>query len=259
MINTNETPRPRKTKAAPEQTGTSGASDSLGASIQGAADPGALALVQAQNVGRTYKSGESLVVALASATCVIRSGDRIALVGPSGSGKSTLLHLMAGLDTPTSGTIEWPALGDRDTLRPSKIAFVFQMPSLLAPLTAVENVELPLLLGGAGEKEARVAALGALERIELAEIADKLPEELSGGQAQRVAVARALAYRPKVIFADEPTGQLDHTTAEHLLAVWLAALDGADTALVVATHDLAVAGSMRSVWHMQHGNLEVIN
>lgn len=216
-------------------------------------------LVRAQNVGRTYKSGETSVVALASATCIIRPKDRIALTGPSGSGKSTLLHLMAGLDTPTSGTLEWPAMGDRDTLRPSQVAFVFQMPSLLAPLSAVENVELPLLLGGASEKEARRAALDALERIELAEIADKLPEELSGGQAQRVAVARALAYGPKLILADEPTGQLDHTTAEHLLSVWLGALEGTDTALVVATHDPAVAGSMSTIWQMQHGNLEVGN
>jgi ABC-type lipoprotein export system ATPase subunit len=214
-------------------------------------------LIEAQDVGRTYGSGHAAVIALASATCEVRPVDRIALVGPSGSGKSTLLHLMGGLDTPTSGSLEWPALGARVTLRPSKVAFVFQMPSLLPALTAVENVALPLLLAGAREKEAHEAALAALVRIDLAEIAARLPEELSGGQMQRVAVARALVAEPRVIFADEPTGQLDHATAAHLLDVWLSALDGTDTALVVATHDPLVAGRMSSVWHMAHGHLRV--
>lgn len=216
-------------------------------------------LVYAENVGRTYSKGNASVVALLNATCSVKSRDRIALVGRSGSGKSTLLHLMAGLDTPTSGTLAWPAFGPRDTLRPSKVAIVFQTPSLLAPLTAVENVELPLLLGGVREREARTAALDALERIELGDIADKLPEELSGGQAQRVAVARALAYRPKIIFADEPTGQLDHMTAGHLLDVLFASLEGTDTALVIATHDPLVAERMRHIWRMQHGHLEIEN
>lgn len=215
------------------------------------------ALVLVQGVGRTYGQEQTTVVAVAEATCAVRPGDRIALVGPSGSGKSTLLHIMAGLDTPTSGTVEWPALGARDTLRPSKVALVFQMPSLLTPLTALENVAIPLLLGGAGEKEALMAARDALKRIELEEIADKLPEELSGGQAQRVAVARALVYKPKVIFADEPTGQLDHATAQRLLDVWLSALDGTDTALIIATHDPLVSGRMKRQWRMEHGILKV--
>jgi putative ABC transport system ATP-binding protein/lipoprotein-releasing system ATP-binding protein len=178
-------------------------------------------------------------------------------VGPSGSGKSTLLHLIGGLDAPSSGEISWPALGKRETLRPEKVAFVFQSPSLLAPLSVVENVEMPLLLGGADTGLAREAALGALSRIELADIANKLPEELSGGQAQRVAMARALAYRPRLILADEPTGQLDHPTAQRLFDALLSSLEDTDTTLVVATHDLAVAGLMRRVWRMQHGVLEV--
>ena len=132
---------------------------------------------------------------------------------------------------------------------------MFQMPSLLAALTAVENVEIPLLLGGIREREARLAALDALARLDLGEITEKLPEELSGGQAQRVAMARALAYNPRVIFADEPTGQLDHATASHLLDTLLAALEGTGTALVIATHDPLVAGRMSTVWQMQHGRL----
>lgn len=214
-------------------------------------------LFQIENGGRTYALGQKQVVALASATCAVMTRDRIALVGPSGSGKSTLLHLMGGLDTPTSGTITWPALGSREKLRPMMVGLVFQMPSLLAPLTVVENVEIPLLLGQESVEKARAYALEALERIGLLSIADKLPEELSGGQAQRVAVARALASRPKIILADEPTGQLDHPTAQHLFDVLLDSLEGTDTALVVATHDMAVAERMDTVWHMQHGKLEV--
>lgn len=214
-------------------------------------------LVDAQNIGRTYRRGNTSVVALISATCRVVAGSRIALVGRSGSGKSTLLHLMGGLDIPTTGIISWPALGKRETLRPAKIAFVFQMPSLLPSLTAVENVELPLLLGNAPPNVARMAAMEALEKIQLEAIAYKLPEELSGGQAQRVAVARALAYRPKLILADEPTGQLDRSTAQFLLDVLLDTLKNTDTALVVATHDLSIAERLDSQWDIQQGKLTI--
>src|SRR3981081_3268201 len=183
--------------------------------------------------GRVYIHGTASLVALVSVTCTIRSGDRVALVGRSGSGKSTLLHLLAGLDTPTSGTISWPALGARETLRPAKIGVVFQSQSLLAPLTVLENVEIPLLLQQVNGREARKAAVDALERVQLSSLSEKLPEELSGGQAQRVAVARALASHPQLILADEPTGQLDHPTAQHLFDVLLDSLDGTYTALVV--------------------------
>jgi ABC-type lipoprotein export system ATPase subunit len=214
-------------------------------------------LVEAREVGRTYDQGGVPVVALVRASCNVCPKDRIALVGPSGSGKSTLLHLMGGLDRPTTGTVSWPALGPAETLRPEKIALVFQVPSLLPALSAVENVEIPLLLGQQPGDVASAAALAALERIGLGAVAHKLPEELSGGQAQRVAMARALAYRPALILADEPTGQLDHPTAQHLFDVLLAALAGTDTALVIATHDLSVAARMDRVWQMDHGVLEV--
>jgi putative ABC transport system ATP-binding protein/lipoprotein-releasing system ATP-binding protein len=184
-------------------------------------------------------------------------GDRIAITGPSGSGKSTLLYLMGGLETVTSGSLIWPALGPIQGLRPAKVAFVFQVPSLLVALTVIENIELPLLLDNVDKKIARQAALAALERLDLSGIADNLPEELSGGQAQRVAMARALASQSKLILADEPTGQLDHPTAQHLFDILLAAIDGTDTALVVATHDQAVANRLHTIWHMHHGILEI--
>jgi putative ABC transport system ATP-binding protein/lipoprotein-releasing system ATP-binding protein len=214
-------------------------------------------LVRMDQVSRSYLRGETSVVALASATCTVLPGERIALMGPSGSGKSTLLHLLGGLDRPTSGNLSWPALGPCETLRPEKVGLVFQMPSLLPSLTVVENVEIPLLLGQESAAKARAAALAALERIGLGFIAEKLPEELSGGQAQRIAVARALITQPKLLLADEPTGQLDHPTAQQLFDVLLAALEGTETALVVATHDQSVAERMKTVWHMEHGILEV--
>jgi ABC-type lipoprotein export system ATPase subunit len=213
--------------------------------------------VSMKNAGRTYLQGKVPVQVLTSITGAVVPGDRIAVVGPSGSGKSTLLHLMGGLDTPTSGSISWPELGPKGDLRPKKIGFIFQTESLLAPLTVLENVELPLLLEDVKPSEARVAAITALKDIDLETIADKLPEELSGGQAQRVAVARALSSRPKLILADEPTGQLDHPTAQRLFDVLLASIEDGDTALIVATHDPAIARRMRTTWHLRHGRLEV--
>ena len=134
----------------------------------------------------------------------------------------------------------------------------FQTPSWLAPLAAVGNVEVALLLLDIPAKSARVMALDALMRIDLGEVADKLPEELSGGQGQRVAMARAIATAPRLVLADEPTGQLDHPTAQHLFDVLLAALAGTGTALVVATHDQAIAERMRATWNIQYGVLETL-
>jgi len=212
-------------------------------------------VAEAIDVGRVFGANGSEVVALQHATCRIQRGDRIALVGPSGSGKSTLLHLLAALDEPTTGTVTWPALGERGTLRPSKISFVFQTESLLAPLTVLENIEVPRLLAGSNANEARNDASEILGALDLGALADKLPEEISGGQAQRAAVARSLITRPALILADEPTGQLDHHTAAHLLDLLLRRLEGSDTALVIATHDPVVAGRMKIQWTMDHGVL----
>jgi ABC-type lipoprotein export system ATPase subunit len=212
-------------------------------------------LAEAVGAGRVFGTNQSKVVALKHATCRIERGDRIALVGPSGSGKSTLLHLLAGLDLPTSGTVRWPALGERETLRPSKVSFVFQTESLLAPLTVLENIEVPQLLIGSNPDEARADAALILRALDLAELADKLPEEISGGQAQRAAVARSLITQPELILADEPTGQLDHQTAKHLLSLLLRRIKGTDTALIIATHDPIIASRMETQWTMDHGVL----
>jgi ABC-type lipoprotein export system ATPase subunit len=212
------------------------------------------AIAAASYVSRLFGDGAREVVGLINASCVIKAGDRIAVIGPSGSGKSTLLHLLAGLDESTSGSLAWPALGPQSELRPEKIAVVFQAPSLLPSLTARENVALPLLLSGR-EREAQAAAVEALARLGLADLADKLPEELSGGQAQRVAMARALCARPRLIIADEPTCQLDHATARFLFDHFLEAI-GPDVALIVATHDEEIAARMPTIWRMRDGRLD---
>ena len=212
-------------------------------------------LVSAQDLSRSYSQGDAEIHALEHASCDVFPGAHIALMGRSGSGKSTLLHLLGGLETPSGGSVSWPLLGERDALRPGKIAYVFQMPSLIPSLTVLENVALPLLL----QHDDRVdqQARETLERLELASLADKLPEELSGGQAQRVAVARALAARPQLILADEPTGQLDQATAQHLLETLLSSVAESGAALVVATHDPRVAEKFPQRWHMAHGKLEL--
>jgi putative ABC transport system ATP-binding protein/lipoprotein-releasing system ATP-binding protein len=212
-------------------------------------------LVEATDVSRGFGENESRVIAVQHATCRVNRGDRIALVGPSGSGKSTLLQLLAGLDQPSSGTVRWPGLGEPENLRPAKISFVFQAESLLAPLSVLENIEVPCLLVGTNGDQARQEASRILGELELGALADKLPEEISGGQAQRAAVARALITRPALLFADEPTGQLDHPTARHLLELLDKRLEGLDTAVVIATHDAFVAGRMKTQWRIEHGVL----
>ena len=214
-------------------------------------------LARCQDAGRTYGSGSTATVALQPTNCEIGPDARVAIVGPSGSGKSTLLHLLAGLDDPTVGSVSWPALGERETLRPGRVGVIFQGPSLLPPLTVEENVALPLILDGDDDASARVSARAALATLDLGELADKLPEEISGGQAQRVAVARALAGRPRLILADEPTGQLDHVNGAIVVDVLLAAADGAGAGLVVSTHDLAVAERLAERWEIHSGLLSV--
>src|SRR5580704_10133886 len=154
------------------------------------APSGTLELARCTDVTRTYGSGTGEVQALRGVNCTLRPGMQVALTGPSGSGKSTLLHLLAGLDTPTSGTIAWPGLNGSPAGRPGVVGMVFQGPSLLPPLDVTENVALPLLLAHVAASEARERALVALREVGLDGLGSRLPEELSGGQGQRVAVAR---------------------------------------------------------------------
>ena len=212
-------------------------------------------LVECRGAARTYGTGSAATVALEPCDCVVMEGDRVAVMGPSGSGKSTLLHLMAGLDLPSRGEVVWPALGSRDALRPGPVAVVFQGPSLLPPLTVLENVALPLVLAGVDGRTADCTAGNALELLGLTDVRDKLPEEISGGQAQRAAVARALAGEPALLIADEPTGQLDRASAHEVVEALLATAQASGAALVVATHDEKVAAELDQRWEIHSGRL----
>jgi ABC-type lipoprotein export system ATPase subunit len=194
------------------------------------------------------------VVAVHEVNCAVLATTRAALVGPSGCGKSTLLHLMAGVETPTGGTVEWPDLTHRPPAAHS-VGLVFQTPNLLPDLDVTDNVALPMLFAGVADATARADARTALTEVGVEELADRLPGELSGGQAQRVAIARALAPRPQVILADEPTGRLDHDTGQRVVSVLLAAATSIGAGLVVATHDLAVAERFDERWSMRDGAL----
>ena len=212
-------------------------------------------LVRASGLGRSYTHGSTRVEAVRGATFAIHDTDTIAVVGPSGSGKSTLLHLVAGLDRPATGSIDWPAIGDRAALRPGPIGIAFQGPSLLPPLTVLENVALPAILAGDTEADASRAALELLRSFGAAELAERLPDELSGGQAQRVGFARAFAGSPRLVLADEPTGQLDAIGGAAVMTVALALAEHRQAALVVATHDAAIAGRLDARWVMRDGTL----
>jgi ABC-type lipoprotein export system ATPase subunit len=211
-------------------------------------------LVSFQNVSRHFSLGSGNITALSNASCAIEAGDRIAIMGPSGSGKSTLLALMAQLDTPSEGKITWPAFATAGKLRPRHIGLAFQSASLVPSLTVIENIEIPLLILRES-KDMRERAMAALDNVGLSDLADRLPEELSGGQAQRVGIARALVTNPKLILADEPTGQLDQATAQNLITNLLAHMASIGAALVIATHDPAIAGQMKTIWQTSHGQL----
>jgi predicted ABC-type transport system involved in lysophospholipase L1 biosynthesis ATPase subunit len=213
-------------------------------------------LVRAERLSRSYGEGDRTVVALLDASFDVVEGDRIALAGPSGSGKSTVLHLIAGLDEPSSGRIEWPGIGARRVLRPGPVALAFQGPSLLPPLDVAENVALPILLAGGSEDDARRRALEMIERLELSDVASRLPEELSGGQMQRAGLARALAGRPRLLLADEPTGQQDRDGGARVMETLFACMDDIPgSAVLVATHDARVAARMEKRWELEGGRL----
>lgn len=212
-------------------------------------------VIHAHDVARTFGKGSAAIVAVHGVSCDVHAGQQIALTGPSGSGKTTLLHLFAGLDSPTTGTVEWPTLGGISDLRPGPVAVVFQSPSLLPPLDVVENVALPLLLQGQTRGLARSIAMTALERLGLDALASKLPEELSGGQAQRVAIARVLAGHPRLILADEPTGQLDHHNGALVVDALISAATELGAALIINTHDQTVSDRLPIRWSMASGRL----
>lgn len=211
-------------------------------------------LVACDEVARTFGAGSSAVVAVHGSSCTVHAGARIAIAGPSGSGKSTLLHLLAGMEVPTSGTVCWPAL-DAGADLARHIGVVFQSPSLIPALDVHENAALPLVIAGVDEPERNQRVSEALALLGIDDLAAKLPEEISGGQAQRVAVARVLAQRPRLLLADEPTGQLDRDAGQRLMDAVLTVADHLAAALVVTTHDEAVLDRLETRWTMHEGRL----
>ncbi len=214
-------------------------------------------LVVCERASRTFGRGSLAVVAVHEASCTVNADSRVALVGPSGSGKSTLLQLMAGLDSPTSGSIVWPTWETGPFQDPARAGVVFQGLSLIPSLTAAENVAFPLLLQGLSHEVAIAHAVESLDLLGIGGLGDKVPEELSGGQAQRVAVARVVSSRPKLIFADEPTGQLDRVSGDRVIDVLLEAADHLGAGLVLSTHDATVAARLDVTWRLRDGELVV--
>ncbi len=214
-------------------------------------------LIECVNAAHTYGSGPTAVVAVHGVNAVVTRRTRVALTGPSGSGKSTLLHMMAGLVPATSGTLTWPTWGGRALGAAGRIGIVFQGPSLLPALDVVENVAFPLLLADTSDRIAHQHASDALKMLGLEDLAYQLPETLSGGQAQRVAIARVLASAPELILADEPTGQLDHQAASLVIDVLLRASQELGAALVISTHDPLIADRLPEQWTMKDGRMLV--
>ena len=205
-------------------------------------------MIELLDATKTYDQGRRTVHAVRGVTLRVRGGEFVAVMGPSGSGKSTLMHLLGALDTPSTGRVVFQgqdvqALSDaqRSLLRRTRIGFVFQAFNLLPTLTAAENVALPLLLGGTRRADAVARACACLERVGLAHRADHFPEEMSGGEMQRAAVARALVGEPDAVLCDEPTGNLDSTNSREILTLLASLPEPERRAVVMVTHDPAAA------------------
>jgi putative ABC transport system ATP-binding protein len=219
-------------------------------------------VVRALGVGKLYKLDGVEVRALAGVDLTVMPGDSLAIMGPSGSGKSTLLGLLGGLDRPTEGRMEFggtdvAALSDDQLaeVRNRVVGFVFQNFQLLARTSAVANVGLPLVYRGVGRAERRRRAVEALEAVGLGHRLEHRPSQLSGGEQQRVAIARALVTEPRMLLADEPTGNLDSRSGEEVLKLLVRLHDERGVAVVVVTHDAGVAASFDRIVHVRDGRL----
>ena len=218
--------------------------------------------MQASELWKLYASGESTVQAVKGVNVSIGEGEMIAIMGPSGCGKTTLLNVLSGIDEPTSGTVTIDdkslfAVSDdeRSRMRAEYLGFIFQDFNLLPVLSAVENVELPLLLLGKSAGEARSTALDALKAVGLGERSGHRPSELSGGQQQRVAIARAIVHNPSVILCDEPTGNLDSATSSSVMTLLKSINEKMGTTFLLVTHDSDVAAQCTRVLHMEDGEI----
>jgi len=219
-------------------------------------------LLELNGVVKHFRRGTEDVVALDGVDLTVAEGEAVALVGPSGSGKSTLLHLAGGLDVPDAGTVRIDGrdlaeltVAERARLRRRDVGFVFQFFHLLPSLSVAENVELPLLLDGRRGRAARAAVADVLERVGVGHRADHLPSELSGGEMQRAAIARAVVGGPRLLLADEPTGNLDSATGRTVLDLLSSLVRDAGTTLVMVTHEEAAAARTGRLVRLLDGHL----
>ncbi|OCG11898.1 lipoprotein-releasing ABC transporter ATP-binding protein LolD [Gilliamella apicola] len=219
-------------------------------------------LLSAKNLCKTYNEGKMVTEVLKNVSFDIYSKSLLAIIGSSGSGKSTLLHLLGGLDKPTSGEIIFKSqqlnlLSEKEKahLRNQEIGFVYQFHHLLPDFTALENVAMPLLISGAKPNDAKKRAMAMLESVNLVKRANHRPSELSGGERQRVAIGRALINNPALVMADEPTGNLDKTTADSIFDLLISLNRDHGTAFLVVTHDLELANKLDNQLIMRDGHL----
>ena len=221
------------------------------------------AALQLQDVVRTYRQAASALEVLRGVNLAIHPGELVALVGPSGAGKSTLLHVAGLLERPDGGDVaidgnSCDAMSDaeRTLVRRKDIGFVYQFHHLMPEFSALENVMIPQMLAGEGKRAARERATALLELVGLSERESHRPARLSGGEQQRVAIARALANRPLVLLADEPTGNLDHNTADDVFDMFAGFVRDADLAALVATHNMDLARRMDRILSLEDGQLQ---
>lgn len=219
-------------------------------------------LIQCRGLTKSYRKGDTLITPLRSLDLDVAAGEFLALMGPSGSGKTTLLNLIAGIDSPTAGELR---IGGQDIARLSRsrladwrsdnVGYIFQLYNLVPVLTAYENVELPLLLHTLSRRERHTRVAAALQLVGIADRHDHYPRQLSGGQEQRVAIARAIVTDPKIIVADEPTGDLDAESAAAIMDLLSRLCDELGKTLVMVTHDARCAARARRTLHLEKGQL----
>jgi putative ABC transport system ATP-binding protein len=221
-----------------------------------------LVILEAKDLRKNYAGGLAPVEVLKGVSLVMERGDFVALMGPSGCGKSTLLHLCGAMDLPSSGSVAIETVGlsrltdsELTRLRRSRIGFIFQFFNLLSTLTVLENVALPLQLAGLGGVPSTKKAEGWLARVGLAARMSHYPQQLSGGEMQRAAIARALVHKPALLIADEPTGSLDSVNGERVLQLLRQLNEELGVTVLLATHSPEIAASARKVLHMRDGRI----